>query len=514
MRVLQLGTKNWQKKYKIPKEITWCFKDPISSDVFEKENNKKDERYHLLIITSPIVLKKRTWQLLQVLLPPYDVLIMPGIKTKLDEAAQYFLKCKVAEEIKEDPQTLIDHLLIRYDSGQDERWYSYRYSPTDMQINRNSVRKFNIVDSQHIQFNIKTATEWTTIGTYPYSFDLPKNKLVQFWLETDNRDIQFQLKLYFRALGYDGHVENTKTISVGSTSDESPVPISASSNTRLMTVILQAKGDGQVCLGPLHLSWFREGRGELATGGRRIVNMQNLEELAYYYNPGDLKPPLNVYFSGAEWSSGFEGLNLFQKLKAPALLFTDLRLEAGQFYDDPDGFMLKKIKEIIITTLNKLHFNTKQLILNGASMGSYAALNLGADLHPYVINVAKPITKIGYIASRVRLERPFNYETSLDIAKRLSGSSDFYKLDKLNRQFWEKFNCADLSNTRLFISYKKNDDYDQAITQLIASPAVQHALQFSFKGFSGRHIDGREDINWFVSRLKQVLKNDFNRSVD
>lgn len=511
MRVLQLGTENWQKKYRIPKEITWCFKDPTSSKIFEKEHNKKNDRYHILIITNPIVLKEQTWHQLHALFPPYDVLIMPGIKAKLDETAQYFLKCKVAEEIKEDPQFLIDHLLIRYSWEQ----YGRRFPPSDLYLNRGAINRFKYTDSQHFQFTINSVNEWQTIGTYRHSFTLTQNKISQLWLEAEKGAIQLRLKLFIRDFYSDGNISNTVIVPISSSWAESVVPLPVSDDDRLMTIIVQAKGKGTIKIGPLHLSWFREGRGELVAGGRRIVNLKNFEEIVYYYNPGDLKPPLNVYFSGANWVSLFEGLGLFQKLGTPSLLFSDLRLEAGQYYDDLDGYVVKKIKEVIFATLKKLGFTNQQLLLNGASMGSYAALNIGATLQPYAINVDNPITQIGYIASRYPLERPFNYDTSLDVVKRLTDKSLFASPDQLNTRFWNRFNQADLSKTRVFVAYKKNDDYDRAIDHLKCSPAIKRALQFSYKGFLGRHTDNQvNSINWFSSRLKQVLKNDFNRSVE
>ncbi len=51
----------------------------------------------------------------------------------------------------------------------------------------------------------------------------------------------------------------------------------------------------------------RDGAGDFISGGKRIVDPATREDIAYYFNPGDLKPPLNVYFSGAREREGFEG---------------------------------------------------------------------------------------------------------------------------------------------------------------------------------------------------------------
>ena len=92
------------------------------------------------------------------------------------------------------------------------------------------------------------------------------------------------------------------------------------------------------------------------------------DDIAYYFNPGDLKPPLNVYFSGAREAEGFEAYFLFKGLKAPMLLFTDMRLNIGQFYDDEDNFFEQEIIKTIKSKLNELGFDESQLLVNGISM--------------------------------------------------------------------------------------------------------------------------------------------------
>ena len=42
--------------------------------------------------------------------------------------------------------------------------------------------------------------------------------------------------------------------------------------------------------------------------------------MIYYFNPGDLKPPLAVYFSGYRSAEGFEGRGM---MGAWAVLFAD-----------------------------------------------------------------------------------------------------------------------------------------------------------------------------------------------
>lgn len=503
MKVLQIGSENWEDKYEIPQGIEWDF------NTFPTTLAGNKKYYEVVIITGAINLDKNIWEELQKIVYPYNVLILPGLREKLNDAGKFFLKCKVAEDITEDIQTLINHLKQRYFFGQ----FGYRFFPTDISLNESKIKSYSYQDSGHLQMIISSPDDWINIGTYRYSIALIHDRITKLWLEARKKNIQLRLKVFIRDLGYEGDPLECKTLSICDSPNEAIIPVPVSDKDKNMTVTIQAKGSGKLTIGLLHSRWSREGKGTIVTGGKRIVNLSNFEDIAYYFDPGDLKPPLNVYFTGANWTEGFQGLGLFRRLGTPTLLFTDLRLEAGQFYDDIHHYMIAQVKQVILKTLKKLNFDESQLIMNGGSMGSYAAMKLGAELQAYVININKPIGSIGYVARRSRLQRPDNYETSLDIVKELMDNSKVKTLKQLDDQFWNEFNQSNLSKTRLLVTYKKNDDYDNAINKLISSPAVQKALQFSYKGFPGRHIDGKDDIEWFIARIRQVLNDDFGREL-
>ena len=55
----------------------------------------------------------------------------------------------------------------------------------------------------------------------------------------------------------------------------------------------------------MHKRWSRLDFGDFILGGHRYTDAER-NEFIYYFNPGDLKPPLNVYFSGYRPAEGFE----------------------------------------------------------------------------------------------------------------------------------------------------------------------------------------------------------------
>lgn len=51
-----------------------------------------------------------------------------------------------------------------------------------------------------------------------------------------------------------------------------------------------------------------------------------------YFEKGDMKPPLAVYFSGYRTQEGFEGYYMMRGFGCPFILVTDPRSEGGAFY--------------------------------------------------------------------------------------------------------------------------------------------------------------------------------------
>lgn len=509
MKVLQLGSQDWRQKYKIPAGLDWHYNDfPESTVIISGKGPQKPKRYSLVIIAGPVSLKGKDWQQLQWLVNPYDVLYVPTNKDKLSTQAKKFLKEETAQPIQEELQFLIDHLQERYFSDQS----GIRFSPQNFLFNETAVDQFTYPDSHHVLFEVNTNSQWTYLGSYRISAYLDPNKTFDFWLEAKSKGVKLRLRFYLQPSTGDGDPAQNKVYQIDDSSQEWHLQLAASKEERFTSVVLEGKGKGKVCLGDFHERWSRQGLGVFFPGGQRIVNPHNREEIAFYFNPGDLKPPLNVYFSGARQLEGFEAYPLFRSLHAPALLFTDMRLEVGQFYDDAAGFMAAQIKKTILKYLHKLHFGRSQLIMNGISMGTYPALKYGADLGVYMINVAKPLADLGYIASRYALQRPGQFAAIFDIDFQIAGDLTTDSLQKMDQEFWQEFNRQDLRKTRVFVSYMKNDDYDNhALSKLKASPAIDKAAQFSYKGFAGRHNDDPTVTNWFISRLKEVMSQDFER---
>lgn len=501
MRVLQLGTNNWEEQYKIDKDLEWQFNNFNATD---NSSDKTSQNYDVVIVTEKVNLTSKDWEKLKTVVLPYHVLYKAELLEQLDKAEKDFLKSLSAKKIVEDPQTLINKLKGRFFSGQS----GMRIFPTELMLNSQFISEFEYPDAAHLKLKLNTENDWVNIGTYKPGIFIDPNKLINFWLSVKKNNFDVRMRVFVRDFSADGDVKNQRIIDLKSYGkDDYFSQIEMSKKYRSVAISLEVKGSGEIVIGPLHSRWGRDGFGTFMNGGKRIINPINRDDIAYLFNKGDLKPPLNVYFSGAREKEGFEAFYLFRRLKKPSLLFTDMRLSVGSFYVDKDKFMEHEIIKTIRQKMKELCFDNSQVIVNGISMGTYPAIKYGAKLRPYAINVAKPIINLGYVASRAALERPDDFDTIFDIDSTLISDLTKSNLKKLDQQFWKEFNQFDLSKTRLFLGYMEDDDYDdQAINRLKESNAVKNSLQFTIKGFPGRHNDDPRVVSWFMSRLSELLK--------
>lgn len=323
MNVLQLGPSDWSENYTIPDDVEWeynAYPRPIKEE--------KPHRYTVVIITGATQLSDEDWAKLQWLSDPYTVLYLPEAKQQVSLAGQTYLRFQLAKPINEEPQELINSLASKYYFGQS----GMRTSPQKLMINDQCIQEMQFHDEGHLILNVDLKDEWHSLGNYRPSLYVDENRVIKFWLEHQSTDdLHVRLRAFYSPLGGDGNPAKSFVLDMDSP-HEQELPLKPIEVGRLTNVQLEARGQGVLILGNLHLRWSRRGVGHYIAGGDRIIDPQTRKEVAVYYNPGDLKPPLNVYFSGARELEGFEAYPLFRSVHAPSLLFTDPRLEVGQFY--------------------------------------------------------------------------------------------------------------------------------------------------------------------------------------
>lgn len=503
MKVLQLGENNWQSEYELPKDLDWHFND-FSIDI-------KKVKYDVIIVTGKTNLDAKALVELADTISPYHVLYSASILSELNDNERSFLNNVVAQEIKESPQELIEKLNVRYFFGQS----GIRFFPDNIKLNEQVINSYEYLDKGHLKLSVDTKDEWINIGSYRDSVFIDPDKLINLWLSFENQDVEVRLKVFIRVIGDTSNQDNEQILNLTDFSEkEYPIGIAPEEAKRGANISIEVKGKGELTIGVLHSRWCRDSAGTFIAGGKRIINPKNGDDIAYYFHPGDLKPPLNVYFSGARDIEGFEGFFLFRQFKAPMLLFTDMRLEVGQFYDDSESFFENAIIDKIKEKLDELGFDESELVMSGMSMGTYPALKYGSELGAHAIVLSKPVLNLGYCATRAALQRPDDFELVFDIDNNIANATSEEQLKKMDNAFWKKFDKQDLSATKIFAAHMLNDDYDDiAIDKMKKSKAINNVSQLSVKGFPGRHTDSSNAVGWFIDRFNAILSEDFKREI-
>lgn len=265
-----------------------------------------------------------------------------------------------------------------------------------------------------------------------------------------------------------------------------------------------AKGEGLLRFKALHDRHSRLGYGAFIPGGERYCTSKG-EEVFCYFDPGDLKPPMSVFFSGYKTKQGFEGYNLMRRMGKPFLLVAESRLEGGAFYmGSPEYECL--VADVIRKYIERMGFTNKQVIMSGISMGTFGATYYGCDIRPKTLILGNPLFNVGTIAENERLNRPGGFPTSVDVLLYLYGDTSSESVEKLNQRFWTKFRRTDWRDTRFVISYMYEDDYDGKAYEDLLSNLSSTGVEVYGKGLHGRHNDNTNGIvEWFSSQYEKYL---------
>ncbi len=271
------------------------------------------------------------------------------------------------------------------------------------------------------------------------------------------------------------------------------------------------RGSGKVRIGALHYRYSRCGCGMLLAGGERIYDAAG-EELAAYFDPGNQKPPLNIYFSGYRTAEGFEGYFMLKNLGHPFLLLADPRLEGGQFYIGSREYE-ENVERVIREKMDELHFTKDQVIFSGLSMGTYGAVYYGAAVEPHAVVAGKPLLNIGSVAANLRTIRPNDFETAADLLLKMEGDTGEEEVRRLNARIWTRLAQADLKKTLFAVGYMKEDDYDPTAYMDLERFLEERGTMLYGKGLTGRHNDNTNGIvGWFLQQYREIIRRDFEEN--
>ncbi|WP_438838648.1 accessory Sec system protein Asp2 [Streptococcus pluranimalium] len=488
-----------------------------SASVIEDKESKEIEietlkdKLHKLPKFSAFILSDDTYDLINIqfikkLITPHRV-FFPSSYDASNDALSQFLENSFAQSFdnrdKVDFIKKLSKILFKSQEGSKLHVNSFAVNPNFK--GHTSYRGYS-----HIILEEEFGSDFVNLGSFMYNIPYNKQYMMDLWQEfIIDADCQIKLKISLIKQGSLSDVIQTWEVDGNDLQEQFTIDSEVSG---YLAISVFAKGNGKIKLGPLHYRRSRAGYGEFVLGGKRFVD--NLrKEFNYFFEPGDFKPPLTVYFSGWRSAEGFEGYGIMKSLGTPFLLFADPRLVGGSFYLGSEEYEAE-IANIIRKTLDYLGFDNNQLMLSGMSMGTFGALYYGSELSPHSIVISKPVLSMGDVALRERLERPDGFPTSLDVLQLTTGELSEHSASLLNDRFWNKFNDSDFSNTKLSVAYMKQDDYDETAFQRLVIEGSAKGMKVIGRGWEGRHTDGgAAPVKWFMSQYTNILKKDFGRDI-
>lgn len=338
---------------------------------------------------------------------------------------------------------------------------------------------------------------------------------VEFYPECKVSTPKSELIFKIQIFKLDDTLENTITVTKTKDNLVKPTLIHFEKQGYIyVSAYIRGAGKAKFSIGQCHVLPYRHGKGDLSFGGESIVDTDYLNgRILFYFDAGNMKPPLNVYFGGFNRGDFFEGYGMLKKMESPFILVSDTRLIGGAFYIGSQELETKLI-DFINKKLALLHFSEEQLILAGLSMGTFGALYYASSLHPRAIVIGKPLSNIGSIALNEKVKRPGGFPESLDLL--LMKNCDFLvnNATSLNEKFWKKFKNGNFTKTIFVIAYMKQDDYDPQAFLEISNylKSEQLNVKIIHKGLIGRHNDNTSGIVEFFTKQWENLLNDLYKN--
>ncbi len=495
--VLLLAENDWTAGYKLPEQVA------VTHEIADLEDEKV--RAYDVVILDRKVAPEEVAFLLRVT-KAYTLFVTESVAIKGD--TRYYFKCRKGQVYNADQwKDFLEKEIIYYFP----RPYGEKFKLDQMAIAESFEGQVSYTGKCQAAVLGYYGAEFRQVTYWRNQVPIFKGQIIEFWLEYQcGKEVEIELQITQTRRGTIDDVVKVWTFSQkeldGLVCVDSP-----DCDTNIFISIL-AKGKGLLQIIGLHNRYSRGSHGAFLPGGIRRV-CSNREEIFFYFDPGDMKPPLNVYFAGYKTVEGFEAYNIMRSMGAPFLLISESRLEGGNFYMGTPEYE-ELVRSQIQSCIDELGFYHSQVIFAGLSMGTYGALYYGCDFAPHALLLGKPLASIGSIAQAATYHRPDDFATALDMLLYHGGDTTAEAIEQVNERFWKKFGNTNWSSTSIVAAYMIEDDYDRNAYNTLLDRVNSSGVEIYGKGLHGRHNDDTNGIvRWFLRQYHSILRDSFNREI-
>lgn len=495
IHVLYIGEEDWSTQYNMPSFV--------HIDYYEEANASKLRIMDVIILDREITNheKRVLWPITR----GYCLFVTDHVPMK-EVATQSYVEGKMGQYLhSENVQYFLDYEIQNYFPNP----YGEKFDYQKLAVSPFFQGKISSKGMYALLLQGEFGAEFRQVAFWKNTIPIYEHQCIDLYLEyqkTGSVEIRLRVIEF-----YQGAIDEIKKIWEFS-EDELQDVVQLDNDDTMGTIFVSvlARGIGSLTIISLHDRYSRRGHGYFLPGGKRLTSSSG-EEIFTYFEKGDAKPPFAIYFSGYRTMEGFEGYYMMRKFGCPFMLITDPRSEGGGFYvgnQEYEEMILNEIQE----KMAELGFTNRDIILSGASMGSYGAVYYGAKLAPRALILAKPLVNMGNVAKNERIVRAGGFATSLDVMMKNYDSLDEESVLEFNQRLWQRFEEVDWANTKFIISYLYEDDYDPDGYWDILAHLKSEGVEVYGKGSHGRHTDNTETVvAWFKSQYVKILKEDFGR---
>jgi accessory secretory protein Asp2 len=498
MRVLQIGRDDWSASCRVPDGIDWCFVDADDASGFDAGIIGRTD-----VTILDALCDVDNLATVDSLITPYTLLIARHLEDRFAGTHKEFFARKAAVYCDmADRQRLIDEL---------PRKYFAKQFGQKLEIRKAVVSPFHTSDSRYegnsyLATSIDHGDGFRQLIMWKENIPYDNDRALELWPEyVKDTGCGIELGVQLIQSGTPDVIAFQKRYSEAELSE--PIVFSHPTSGYLSCSVF-AEGTGEVKVGPIHYRHSRLGAGQFLPGGKRIVD-SGREELFYYFHPGNLLPPLSIYFAGYRPAEGFEGYFLMSGLGHPFLLVTDPRLDGGRFYLGSEE-LENQLVQVIREHIGSLGFREEDVIFSGLSMGAFGALYYGSQFNALAIIAGKPIVDLGHVAKRGRLVRPNDFFTIFDIVnfwKREGRAGSGCTVDGFTQDLIARWHGdPGFGDTKILVSYMMQDDYDDEAYYTLLKSQTGKPTTVIARGYQGRHNDDSASIvTWFSNQYRRII---------
>lgn len=492
MKILQIGNENLGLQAQLSADTEWkyCELTKITELIAFYADNE-DEKFDFAAVFFTSYLSEEQLAPLKKYLSAYRVFVVEGLKIpELEQkyCSWHFKLADLAQTVKDVEKNFF------------KRQYGENIAVEQISLNQSFTGEKTYLGRHKLKLVGNFGKEFTPLVFWRRNLDINAENDLEFW-PVYQKSANVDVKLVIKVITGAGEL---KQYEFDEHALQRPVIIK-SEQKGYVSLSLWAKGKGDLELGNINWRLSRNQYGTLILGGQRYADAER-DELFYYFEPGDLTPPLNVYFAGYQQRTGFEGYFMMKRMGKPFILFADPRLEGGSFYLGSQQYE-QQIQFILKTTLEKLGFKPEDLILSGLSMGTTGALYYGSKVGPTAVIVGKPLVNLGTIAQNNMLHRANEFDTSLDLLLKLRKEVSSEQAKALNAQMLATLKDSKLAQSQLALAYMREDDYDDQAFHDLVEVLPSDEGKIIGHGYTGRHNDESSKIvRWYLQQYEASLQ--------